>query len=276
MVFVWRSPRMVGDGDRGCKRQGGLKMNEKRSEPALTKVQSELIAYLFDAGDNPIAAPMISWVTASPRYAAFAEKYKDKIRKKLRVTREAGAVEDLLYELEIPFWLLQERRFEVAYEPFLAGKTRGPDFAVTFRTNFTFNLEVTHRHSLHPASAEETQAGTGIDFRLVDVICGKLRQMRPTIANLLLVASSAHLTALDLPTHFAWIKDKAERGDAGFYARQGFQNPADFFKHYERLSGLAIVTFSTAPQIDLWLNPQARVRIPAAVKSSLLNGLKAM
>jgi hypothetical protein len=90
--------------------------------PGLTKSQSELIAFLVESRRNAITAQLRRWITTSPRYAAFAEKYKDKIRKKLRLAHDEGAVTALIYELQIPYWLLQERRFEVVYEPYTAGK----------------------------------------------------------------------------------------------------------------------------------------------------------
>ncbi len=155
----------------------GKKMTIDTSKPVLTKSQSELVAFLFEANRSAITAQLTAWIAASPRYASFVEKYKDKIRKKLRVTQEAGAAVDLLYELQIPYWLLQEQRFEVAYEPYPAGKTRGPDYSVLFRTNFTFNIEVTHMRGLHRTLAASAAGDALIDLRLVDVLCSKLRQM---------------------------------------------------------------------------------------------------
>jgi hypothetical protein len=241
-------------------------MSAGSPNPVLTRAQSELVAFLFGTEAHDIRPALTTWIVTSPRYAAFVAQYKDKIRKKLRVTREAGAAADLLYELQIPYWLLAEARFEVAYEPYSAGKTRGPDYSVTFRTNFTFNLEVTHLHSLERTA---TEAGT-VHFRLVDVLCSKLSQMLPNMANLLLVvAAPAVLEALDLPAHIAWIKDKAEHADPAFYARHRFSNSSDFFKHYQRLSGLVLVQTAGDRQAVAWFNPQARIKIPDGLKHRL-------
>jgi hypothetical protein len=239
----------------------------------LTKSQGELVAYLFDAQRSALTAPLTAWIAASPRYAAFVEKYKAKIRKKLRVTREAGAADDLLYELQIPYWLLQDPRFEVAYEAYSAGQTRGPDYSVTFRTNFTFNIEVTHTRGLQRTPAAPA-GGAVIDYRLIDVLCGKLPQMLANMANLLFVVSaSAGREPLDLPAHIAWIKDKAERSDPLFYARQRFLNASDFFKQFARLSGLVLYDPTSARQAALWLNPQAKAKLPDPVKTILQRGL---
>ena len=245
-------------------------MSADGSKPGLTKSQSELLAFLFEAQHGEIRAALTAWIAASTRYASFVERYKDKIRKKLRVTRQAGAVIDLLYELQIPYWLLREQRFEVAYEPYMAGKTRGPDYSVTFRTNFTFNIEVTHVRGLNRALAASPAGETSIDLRLVDVLCSKLRQMLPNMANLLFVVSApAVLETLDLPAHMAWITDKAEHGDAPFYARQHFSNASDFFRYYERLAGVVLYDPAGTRQVTLWSNPRARVKLPDPLKNIL-------
>jgi hypothetical protein len=248
----------------------------KAPKPELTKKQSLLVAYLFDSKAHTLRAPLTEWVLASTRYATFLQKYKDKIRKKIRVTADRKAIADLLAELQIPYWLLLGKRFEVVYEPYLAAKTRGPDFAVTFRTNFTFNLEITQVHGLHLAPVVTRGVETPIDFRLVDVLCGKLRQLLPNMSNLILIAAPQQSFAqLDLAAHLAWIKDKAEVNDPLFYARQRFINTADFFKHYERLSGLILFNLATDQKNTLWLNPQARVKLTEQVKTALQRRLTA-
>lgn len=151
---------------------------------SLTKAQSELVAFLFASGRNRITGPMSEWIHKSPRYAAFVAKYKDKIRKKLRNTKEREVIADLLVELRVPYLLLQNKRFEVTYEPYAAG-SRGPDLAVTFRGNLVFNMEVTHARALGASDA-----ASGIDPRLIDIICGKLSQTLPKMPNMLLIVSS--------------------------------------------------------------------------------------
>ncbi len=109
-----------------------------------------------------------------------------------------------------------------------------------------------------------------INTRLVDVVCSKLRQMLANMANLLFVVSDPAVDEqLDLPAHIAWIKDRAERSDPPFYERHGFLSTADFFKYYERLSGLILYSPASAHQAALWLNPQARVKLSDPVKNTL-------
>jgi hypothetical protein len=240
-------------------------MPSAKPSAALTKSQGELLGYLFDSQQSQLAANLTTWIISSPRYARFVAKYKDKIRKKVRTSHGTAAQTDLQFELQIPYWLLHDSRFDLQCEPYASGKTRGPDFSVTYRTNFTFNVEVTHMRRL-----TVTQTGDSlIDFRLVDTICSKLRQMQPRNANLLFIASNAAiLDALDLSTHIAWIKEKAESSEPQFYARYKFSTPSDFFKHFERLSGTSLFSSGIAGN-TFWLNPQARIKIPSPLLTVL-------
>lgn len=142
-------------------------MTPRASILALAKPQRELLAFLLESKSNAVRAPLTRWVATSPRYATFVEMYKDKIRKKLRLVRGDDAVADLLCELQVPYWFLQDKHFEVAYEPYAAGKTRGPDYAVTFRTNFTFNIEITHMRGQRRPRPASPGHETAIDLRLV-------------------------------------------------------------------------------------------------------------
>ena len=49
---------------------------------------------------------------------------------------------DLRCELCVAYKLLQERKFEVAYEQDGLRKGRAPDFTVTWKTHTVFNVEV--------------------------------------------------------------------------------------------------------------------------------------
>src|SRR5207249_2527453 len=105
----------------------------------------ELTAYLFGPSDSSLASEIGPWLVASPRFRAFAEIYRDKIRKKARGVRDDEGRRDLAFELAIASRLLAERRFGVEYESYGVGQ-RAPDFRVTFRTNLRFNVEVRRPH----------------------------------------------------------------------------------------------------------------------------------
>jgi hypothetical protein len=249
-------------------------MGSKKSPSQLNKRQKELIAFLFDDQPHVFSGALSSWVAGSPRYAAFADDYRDKIRKKLRVTRDRGAKADLLAELQVGYWLLQERRFDLAYEANAAGSQRSPDYSVTYRSNFHFAVEVTH---VRGAQANMLPAETGsaaLNFRLIDVLSNKLRQMLPGAANLLFVLTPmSPLGQLDLAAHLAWIQDKAESRDSEFYARHRFRDPADFFKHLGQLSGLLMADTECRLDWTFWWNPQARIPLTKEIQTIFERGL---
>jgi len=101
----------------------------------------ELIAYLFGADHSALAAEVGPWLASSPRFRAFAETYRDKIRKKVRGPREDEALRDLMFELAIALRMVEDRRFAVEYESYGMGQ-RAPDFRVTFRSGIRLNVEV--------------------------------------------------------------------------------------------------------------------------------------
>jgi len=139
----------------------------------------------------------MQWMEASSRFTAFVETYRDKIRKKIRVARQPESVLDLRGELEVAYCLLNDRRLAVAYEPYASAKRRGPDFAVTYRTNLVFNIEVAR------IRVAESELG-GIELprkaeRIVRILLDKLGQMQPGMANLLVIHTREELArSIDL------------------------------------------------------------------------------
>ena len=215
----------------------------------MTK-QDDLIAYIFEGQRHFLSAELLQWMDASARFTAFVETYRDKIRKKIRVTREAESTLDVRGELEVAYGLLNDRRLAVAYEPYASAKTRGPDFAVTYRTNLVFNLEVAR------IRMEESRAdGADLARKTERILLGKLGQMQPGKANLLVIHEREELArSLDLDRLMHSVKTRAEGKDPAFYAASRYTSPAAFYKDFLHLSG--ILLWSAGPQ--LWVNKQAR------------------
>lgn len=245
-------------------------------------MSEQLLDYLFD--DNPethlLAAPMSRWIELSPRFKAFVTTYQNKIRKKIRVTQSKAGIKDLEAELAAAFWLHQEKRFTVAYEPYSSEKSRAPDFAVSFKS-FTFNVEVTRigfreGEGALPTTEDETTPALKpehVGGRLTDTVCDKLGQMRPGMINLLLVMmDSDFIRLLDIQQAMAQLKGRAERKEAGLFGRYGFVNSSDFFKYYLRLSGVLVreagAGDETAKAI-LWLNNQTKHPVPRPLRTIL-------
>ncbi|HET6314348.1 MAG TPA: hypothetical protein VFH60_10950 [Chloroflexia bacterium] len=60
---------------------------------------SDLLPYIFTNTRLPLAVQFARWVQESPRFRAFAETYRDKIRKKVRGITEAEGYRDLQADL---------------------------------------------------------------------------------------------------------------------------------------------------------------------------------
>src|SRR5438876_1487074 len=100
----------------------------------------DFLPYIFGNMRLPLAVQFAYWVQESPRFRAFAETYRDKIRKKVRGISEAEGYGDLLAELATAYFLTLERRFLVEYEKYGVGQQRGPDFSVTYKTHIRFDV----------------------------------------------------------------------------------------------------------------------------------------
>jgi hypothetical protein len=229
----------------------------------------DLVVYLFGADHSPLAAEVGPWLVASRRFRAFAETYRDKIRKKARGVRDDEGRRDLAFELSIASRLLEERRFALEYESYGVGQ-RGPDFSVTFRSRLRFNVEVRRLGRLAP-----TPGTPGDPGRLTRAICDKLRQLPPAIANVLVLgADGPSSTAEALAPAMLWLQDRAAHKDEALFLQRGFTGVRDFLRHYQRLSGaLCLIGEPGTARTGLWRNPQARHPLPADLTRALSNTL---
>ena len=218
----------------------------------MTK-QTDLIAYVFDGKSHSLSSALMQWLETSSRFTAFVETYRDKIRKKIRITREPESILDLRGELEVAFCLLNDRRLAVAYEPYASEKGRSPDFAVTYRDNLVFNIEVAR---LRVGQGEDGEVGLPrVDDRILRTLLYKLGQMQPGMPNLLVIHTEQELAqSIDLNNLMQEIKIRVEGKDPSFYAASRYANPAAFYKEFLHLNG--ILLWAAVPQ--LWVNKQAR------------------
>ena len=214
---------------------------------------ADLIAYLFEGQMNLLSGELSQWMESSLRFTAFVETYRDKIRKKLRVTREPESRLDLRGELEVAYCLLKDRRLAISYEPYASAKRRGPDFAVTYRTNLVFNIEVARLRV-------DERTDNGIDLprkeeRILRILLYKLGQMQPGMANLLVIHTRKELARMiDLDKMMQEVKTRVEKKEPSFYELSRYLNPAAFYKDFLHLSGILLWT----ADLQLWINKQAR------------------
>jgi hypothetical protein len=213
----------------------------------------ELLVYLLDDRSSTFATQCSEWMAASPRFSAFVERCRDKIRKKVRALRDDEGQRDLLAELAVAYHLLLERHFTVEYETYAAEKVRGPDFTVLYKTHTAFNVEVKRLRGSPRAKGGEP--------RVLSALCDKLHQMPPSRVNLLVLATDQKLAVPEISAGIKQLLARVERKESGFLLRHGFRDAREFFSYYLRLSGiLAGWTGGAQPDDEsaLWLNPQAK------------------
>jgi hypothetical protein len=227
---------------------------------------AELIAYLFGADDSQLATAVGPWLIASPRFRAFAETYRDKIRKKARALREDEARRDFAFELAIAARLVEDRRFALEYESYGMDK-RAPDFRVTFRSGTRFNVEVRRLRRRTPTDEPADPA------RIVRAVCDKLGQLPPSMINVLVLGADRPSSAADsLAPAMLRLQERAAQKDEVYFKERGFSGTRDFLRHYQRLSGaLWLAGEPGALQASLWRNPQGRHPLPADLARAVTN-----
>ena len=222
-----------------------------------------LVAYLLDAPapDRPLAE-LPAWLAASPRFRSFAEGNRDKIRKKVRGAASPEARLDVRAELRVAALLLADRRFELAFEAYGAGR-RGPDFTATFRAGRAFNIEVTRR-----------RPGTG-DGALEPAILAKLRQLPPSASNVVVVVVDGPSGAPDPGPVLHELRGRADRRDDAFFVARGLEGAATFHAGLLRLA--AVVAWSAdaeaSRRVAAWTNAGARIPLPEPTLRALVAAL---
>jgi hypothetical protein len=213
-----------------------------------------LTAFLCGDAASMVRQQIAAWLGASPRFRAFAETHRDKIRKKIRMARDDESAGDLLVEVGVAYRLLAEKRLSLAYEAFSAAKTRGPDYVVTYTTRFSFTVEVTRlRHACTFA-------------RWADVLALKLCQLPAGQPNVVIIATSVgQCPDFDLAGMMRQVQALAERKEDAFFAQRGWQTARDFLRQCARLSALVWWDGWDEPdggRWQVWQNAQARHPLP--------------
>ena len=110
-------------------------------------------------------------------------------------------------------------------------------------------------------------------YKFGDAICEKLGQLRLNDANVLMI-TTGNLTHddFDLCNAVASLDDLTRSGADAFFVRKGFGSAADFGS---QLGALGAVWFrsqyvgSSGPRNAVWINPGARVTVPADIARRL-------
>lgn len=213
-----------------------------------------LTHHLLDgAPSDPIGVEIAAWLASSPRFRAFVDAHRDKIRKKLRGAPDAEARRDVRAELRVAHLLLADRRIELAFEVGGAAKG-GPDFTVAYRGERMLNLEVTR---LHRAPEAAVHGGP---------LLAKLRQLPPSAPNALLVAIEADgADAFDVAAAARALRARADAKDEAFFTSRGFEGTRGFYQRYLRLGAVLVWSEGGATEearATRWSNRSARIAVP--------------
>ena len=212
---------------------------------------TRLVDELLGDASHPLAGELGGWLEDRGRFRAWAEANGPKIRKKVRgAGSDPGSLGDVRAELAVARRLLADRRLDVAFEAYGSGKG-GPDFTVTYRATTRFNVEVTRLRGEPDADA------------LASAILGKLRQLPPSVANVLVLAVSRPVDGEAIAAAAAALRSAADAREAWLLSRAGVETGRAF---YDRLLRLGAVIASAddpgAPSVAIWPNPAARIAVP--------------
>lgn len=260
----------------------------KPSPPSTSRTPAaagQLLLDIFEGRPSALVKPFEQWVTTSKPFAAFAQAYQRKIRKKAMMCRDVEETYNLYCEVRTAYLLLQEPKIAVAYEPYSKEQGRSADLAVTYRTNSTFHVEVTRLRTLQKSHLSHEDAGGNAvaaeqreavrrheNRRLTDVACDKTAQLSPETPNVLWVWSESRVIhELDMDQVMLGLKRRIELRDADLYSRYGFTKPADFIRNYQRLSAIFILNPQQPTPVPalFWKNNNAKHPLPAKLATRL-------
>ena len=237
-------------------------MAESTAGTPLERLAQHLVG---DRDDDPVGDEVAAWLAGSPRFRAFAEAHRDKIRKKLRGAMDPEARRDVRAELAVAYTLLGDRRIELEFEAYGSGKV-GPDFTVAVRGQRDFNLEVKRlRRTPSPAAVGRA-------------LLAKLRQLTPSVPNaVVLVIDDAIGSWVDVDGVARALRARADGKDEVFLADNGFAGTRDFYQRYLRLGAVMVWCEAAAGdgRASIWVNRSARIAISERAARACLLRLRA-
>ena len=218
-----------------------------------------------DPVDVSFGREMAAWLAESRRFRDFAEANRDKIRKKLRGAADSEARRDVRAELLTARRLLADKRIELAFEAYGSGRG-GPDFTVAFHGERGFDLEVTRLRRTPDVAA------------FSGVLLGKLRQLSPSVPNVLLIAiDDVAPNAAGIEEAARALRARADRKDEAFFVDRGLAGTRWFYERFARLS-LVFVAGEAGEgdeRASIWVNRIARIPLPPRAARGCLASLQA-
>lgn len=226
---------------------------------------ARLVADLVGDASHPLAGEIGGWLEDRGRFRAWAEANGPKVRKKVRgAGSDAGSLADVRAELVVARGLLADRRMEVAFEAYGSGRG-GPDFTVTWRATTRFNVEVTRLRG---------EPGTDA---LAGAILGKLRQLPPSVPNVLVLAVAQPVAVEAFAQAAATLRSLADARNPWLLSRAGVDSSRAFYDRFLRLG--AVLAWAErageGPSVAAWSNASARIAVPGPALRALAMALEA-
>jgi hypothetical protein len=214
--------------------------------PRWSKVTDQLVRYVASGCRPSLQSELGGWMESRPRFRSFVIANQDKVRKKLSTSDEEVRM-DVRAELLVAYLILDDRRFELSFEAYGAGRL-GPDLTATFRGNVRINLEVTRvRRSTEPGLT-----------KLAAVIASKLRQLPSDVPNVLVIATRG--MSLEEAAVAGAVRQLKSYNQTSGGARE-------FQAQYVRLGGIFVLDEGVAGVF--WQNREARHPLGNQVVASL-------
>jgi hypothetical protein len=233
---------------------------------------------IFDIAGNKhaiISDKLLYWLSTCHLFQEFVNNYRAKVKKKIQNTNNDQDLEDVMFELEVAYLFLLDERFEVMYE--VSNRIEHhPDYTIIFQKNTRFNAEVKRIRGVTVRSSSSRPAVipyTRNEFKKFgDDICFGCRQLVPQEINILVITSDGdNIEDVDLSWAVQEISQMIRAKDDLFFQGKGFEGADDFFKHWQRLSGVVFLSSwmkisGTPHRNELWCNPDATLLIPEPIQ----------
>ena len=227
--------------------------------PPVTAVHRLAEHLLGTVDDHVLTHELGTWLAGSPRFRAFADAHKDKIRKKLRGATDADARRDVRAELRAAYELLVNRGS--------SSRSRRTGRESRAPTSLSPSAERA------PSTSEvRGYAGHRTCTRSSGRSSPSSANLHPASRTRFIAIEGSGAAGQDLVAATQALRARADGKDEAFFAARGFDGTKGFYDRYLRLG--AVFVWSEAESGDdraaTWINKSARIPLPdRAVRACL-------
>ncbi len=111
---------------------------------------------------------------------------------------------------------------------------------------------------------------------IADAVVTKLRQLPPSIANVLVVVVDRPIAVADVDDAMRTLRARVDARDPETLARVGAADPRDFYERFLRLAG--VIAFADegpdGPRAAVWPNPSANIALDPTTTRAVVRALE--